>query len=251
MPIWTTMGTGAYAPGEMHYLWMPKTPPPAAAKKRLIIACHGHGGDAWQMAAEAYTAHLVRPLIEDGFAYLSIDAGGVAAWGGATALARIADAWAWAKSLSSLSSWIPTDKYIAMGFSMGGLTVLNDAHINASHVAGVFAIDPVVDLQAEHDGPNAGSWGPEIEAAHGGSQATLTTALPTYSPYQAAASSDTYAGMPVHVEYATNDTAAITATQLAFFARCPSVETVSLGAVGHTPIPVDPLGPLKFMRKIA
>lgn len=245
MALWTQMGQGVYSAGEKHYLWLPKSPPNASAGKRLIIACHGRGSDAWQMAAESYTAHFVRPLVEDGFTYLSIDAGGAVPWGNSIAMSRITDAWNWAKALPNLSGWIKTDKPIILGFSMGGLAALNYARIGTSPVAGVFVICPAVDIQAQYTA--SATYAADIEAAYGGSS-WQSNAIPTYSPYQAAASSNPYSTIPTTMYYSNNDTAALTSTQEALLVRCPSIQSVNMGNIGHTPINVPELAPLEFAR---
>lgn len=223
--------TGAYQAGEGQFLALPKNWR-GDITARGIVVCHGRGGNAWQMVADPYTGHLARACVAAGYAYMSIDAGGTAAWGSPSAMTAVTNAADWLIA----NVGVRTNRVFVAGFSMGGLTALTWGRLNANRCAGIAAICPALDLTALRAA--SPTFASEMDAAYG-SQAAALAAVPVYSPYAAAASSDAYAGLPTKLWYASDDTVALTATQTAFLARCPSVASVNMGAVGHTPLPVD------------
>jgi pimeloyl-ACP methyl ester carboxylesterase len=213
--------------------------------KPVIISLHGRGGNASQMNADPYTGHFIRPLAEAGYPVLSLDAGGGFVWGNQTTLDAINLGWAYAKSILPCR----TDKFILLGFSMGGLTALNYVKNYTSNVLGALTLLPAVDLVAEHDSGNG--WITEIETAYGGSGSWLANSA-NYDPWRSGASDVALFGstIPIKMWYASNDTAALTDRQQALLARHTAIESTNLGAVGHTPVTVPALDPLNYVRKI-
>lgn len=199
------------------------------------ICVHGHNGNAAQWFLQAYPtlqpylADKFRALAAPGRPVISIDAAGFAAFGNDAEIARITDGLAFLSSHYGVRS----DKYHLVGFSMGGLGVLNWAARNPTKVLDLTLFMPGVDLAVLY----AEGFGTEIDAAYGGHAAYLA-ALATHSPVNEV---NDLKNFPMKCWRADNDTVAVTSSIDGFMAQMLNADpTVSLGTVGHDPSTIDP-----------
>lgn len=171
--------------------------------KLPIVVVHGHGGDATaaRQGFQFDAAGAMRALSKAGFAVCSIDAGGVASWGGPAAQTKIA---------AAIANPIARSKVGIIGYSMGGVSVLNYLKNNAAKVAACWLWEPCTDLTWAFNNAAAPSWATEINTSYGSFAATAGSRI-----------ADEYAtwrglGIPIKVVHASDDTV-IPASQSAAF----------------------------------
>lgn len=197
-----------------------------------VICFHGHGGDSLQYLPNA-SPSLTGPgyhawrLAEAGYIVLAIDDAGGVAWSGPPAMSRADDAYA------KLTAPVASGGYGAkagviglVGWSMGGLTVLNWMKRNTTKVAATWLWAPVTDLDwAEAQA----AWKTEIDTA--------------FSPYSTASVGyrvhDEYPswrlGIPIEVAHAADDTTVPQSQSQAFVTGVndPAVTFRSIASGGH------------------
>jgi pimeloyl-ACP methyl ester carboxylesterase len=220
----TSYGVGKYAAGESHAFIARTDYRPDGTHPGIIFA-PSHGNTAIQALTPTYVDTILNALAEAGYAVLAVDAGGVAAWGNATAVARVTDAKTYLQGTLGAKS----GKVGLFAFSMGSLDLLNWARTNMASVAAMAFVAPAVDLADLHD--NRG-FATEINTAYGG-----VPSYATNSPVQYAASLT----VPCKVWNASDDATVIPSTVAAFTAAYGGpISRVDLGAVGHTPVTTPP-----------
>lgn len=197
-----------------------------------MIALHGHDANSYQMYADIYTGHFVRPLCEMGIVYMSIDAGGLHPWGNPDAQDSVLDAYDWLRAEFDIAA-----KAHILGMSMNGPLALAMGRLNKGLFRSVTLIEPAVKF-SDH----VADFGAEMQEAWGGASDWRTTVAAPYDPTpRAQAHGDEFADLPTKMWHASNDTVVPTASQLAYLALCPSMESINMGAVGHSPVAVTAL----------
>lgn len=224
----SSMGSGRYAASEKDVLVA--TPAGLAGGIRGVIFCHGLNADA--TAPRDYAAigelHLVNAIAEV-FPVLSIDAGGTAAMGNATAVARVGDAVTYAQGTLGWKA----GTVLLVGASMGTFSVLNYAKANPSKVGAVVCVNSAIDLN-DIVVNNRGGYAATVNTAYGGTYNNGTQG-PTCNPASYAASYST----PTRLFYSSDDTIAIPSTITAFAAAATNVTATNVGALGHTEAAID------------
>lgn len=155
---------GVMIAGEGMILCRPAEPIPTSSLP-AIIAIHGHGGDASQMAPYWRGMQVVRKLVETGYQVLCIDAGGGATFNNDTAMAAITAAYNWLANTNGMAG----QKVGLLAWSMGGGNSLQWIKGNAAKVSAAFLFAPLTDLDyycAPGGVPTA-----EAQAAYGGNYA--------------------------------------------------------------------------------
>src|SRR4051812_36405883 len=110
MAAWSTLAYGAYAAGEYSQALLPYNYA-RDGSRRVVVWCHG--------ASATFAPGPVERLIAAaGFPMIACDLGGPDTWGSDTSLARVTDAWTYAKA----NYGVKADKMILWGGSMGSLT---------------------------------------------------------------------------------------------------------------------------------
>lgn len=192
-----------------------------------VVATHGRGADASQMAAHNFTLHIARALVDAGHPYLSIDAGGTYTWGNDASIAAVGDG----KTYLQGTLGAKAGPIFLLAYSMGALPALNWARQNLASVAAVALICPAVALDWANDNDTPASAASQIATAYGGG---YEAALPTHDPTAYAAQ---LTDLPGKVWRSTND-ASCPMAQVDAFAAAAEFEVRDLGATGHTPLPV-------------
>lgn len=131
--------------------------------RRLIVALHGHGGDALQFRPSQLPARVVRGLVEGGYDVISVACG--QSWGNDQHVSRALAARTWARTTGGSDG----TRIALLGYSMGGLGSFNVATRNAGIVNGIIAVAPVVDLAYMY---GQAGFTASIDAAYGGSWPT-------------------------------------------------------------------------------
>lgn len=186
MPTVVETGTGLYRAGtsERHIATEPKF-----AKRNGteigVLAVHGHGASATTfMPGTTSCFRVAYDLAEARFTVLSIDAGGGSGWADDDVMSAM-DAGA-----NYLRDHFLVDPVICLlGWSMGGLSVLNWMKRNPTRVSRCVAFAPATDISYFHGNV---TYGPEIEADYGGAS-VWTTGIVGHSPSAEVAN---YRGLP-------------------------------------------------------
>lgn len=200
-------GQGLYQANERELI---VTDGKAATARHCVIALPGHGNNGWGYLPPALGFDFARLFANLGIAFMAIDAGGIATWGGPPAQTAIANAVTRALALFGGA------KVGILGYSMGGLGALNYVKRNPANVAGTYLIDPVTDLEWVHKtagyvpgydtapaaAVNAG-WPGEAETAYGTNAAGWAAAAAGWSPQAFAGN---LASIPLRIAHATDDT---------------------------------------------
>lgn len=229
----TAGGSGLYAAGEDHLLWVPRR---YSGERRGVVWCHGRG-DTARGTAGITTAGL-HLLVEAGLPVISADLGGPTSWGNPTSQARF---WNAADYLVTRTR-CPAEVLIYAG-SMGTLVGLNAARGNLARIAAIAAALPAVDLADLHD--NRG-FGAEIETAYGGA-AGYAAARAANNPSENTAA---YQDVPIALWYGTADTVTVPARVEAFAAATGAQATPFAGAHNFQ-APYDARGPRDFLLEHA
>lgn len=205
------VGYSGTTPTENMLLIREKSAPLDGTRKG-ILCFHGHGGTCDQFDPNGPSSSLgpgyhAWQLAEAGFLVGAIDDAGGTAWSDQSAMDRATDGYSWLGSVGARSG-----KVGLVGWSMGGLTVLNWIKRNPTLVAGAWLWAPCSDL----DWANSTSG---YTPAYGGSVAnngTWSTEIQAdYNPYASASNGfrvrDEYAswqglGVPIKVCHASDDT---------------------------------------------
>lgn len=177
----TSWGEGRYGSGtnEVDVVFTSGVGP----AKPPVIFCHQHGIDTRGLWYEGSTQffptlyqHLWHSLAQD-FTVVVADVGGGEAWGNVAARQTITDI----RTMLANDFGIPVATKVGLvGVSMGGGLTFNYAKANASTVAFVANVLPLVNLQ-DLKGYSA-AYANEIDAAYGGAYSD-TTHGPTSSPH--------------------------------------------------------------------
>lgn len=235
---------GKYQANEQEALVLPQewNPVAQATNKLGVVVVHGRGALFEQFVTPPYAERIVYALADAGYPVMVIDAGGTDTWGNDAAQTALGNAIA---RMQGAAVGAGLSGVHLLGFSMGGLLILNYARSHASSIRSLVAICPVVDLAYEHDN-NVNGYAAGIETAYT-NLAGYTAAVATHDPMQNA--STHASGPPIMMPRSSNDTSAPTARQDAFATAVGSNLTkVDLGAVGHTPATVDPVQALAFVE---
>lgn len=151
--------TDLYTPNEGALLVTPLHSP-SLAEKRAVICVHGRGASAVQWVPGTFVGDHAQYLADQGFAVLSVDAGGPYTWNNDTAMTAITAAYNWLVAQGTLT------KVGLMGWSMGGGNSLQWMKQNPTKVAAAALWAPMSSLPYYY-----GSGDAEIEAAYGGNYA--------------------------------------------------------------------------------
>lgn len=192
---------GTYQSGESQVLTVANNTPRNGTRKGLII-CHGHNATATQFEQDSQAQSIfVKAAADAGMIVLSIDAAGQQAFGNSAVMTAITNAYNWLTGAGGAA----TGKVGLMGWSMGGLSVLNWIKRNAAKCGPAWLWTPVSDLDFFH---NAGYSAPY---STGYTNTTYSGSAGNVAPGGFAAEIDTayggnYAansvGFRVHDEYA-------------------------------------------------
>lgn len=229
----TEYGVGRYVASESHTAIFPlgyrrdNTRP-------AILYCPSRGNTSIQAKAAGWFDEPIAALALAGYLVLSCDLGGTTHWGNATAQLRLTSAKAYAQGTLGAKGG-PVG---LLGTSMGTVAELNWARANLSSTACVAASAALLDLGYEYTN-NVNGYAAEISAAWGGAPGVSA------DPMQNTAS---YAGLPMKMWFATNDTVAPTARAQAFV-DATGCESASLGAVGHQPSSTPPAEVVAFFQR--
>lgn len=232
----STMGTGVYAPAEIHYLIRPGR----GWNRRIILWHHGAGGETLAIvtgnAARLNSIALVRRLVSAGYSLMSCDFGGANTFGNDTAMSRITDAVTYAGTLG-----YDTDKVGLWGESMGHMNVYNWAHRNPTKVAAIIGMIPLCDAQAVYDG-DIGGLASDMDAAYGGNWAGNAS---TRDPKQILG---IVSGLNWRIYYASDDPLVPAADAVALAAALgKSSQAFNMGPGGHDDDPVATVDPASFV----
>lgn len=173
--------------------------------KPAVVALHGASGTEEQMLGSwpASIRNIVTAIVVDGgYPVICPHAAGDS-WGNLTAMARISEAVAVARSTLGASS----APVALLGFSMGGANALNWAKRNLSDTACVVGAVPASDISDIHTN-NRGSLAGQINAAH--STWTEASRGADFNPATFAAAD--LAGLAYQAWGATSDTVCLPAT---------------------------------------
>lgn len=111
---------------------------------KVIIGCHGHGGNALQYGYAPLKKHT-EALVRAGYVVVGIDHARVNAWGDAGAVSAIGDAYI---TYGLTPGGLTSGKVGLMGWSMGGLTAINAARsLGPSVVGALLAFTPATDIR--------------------------------------------------------------------------------------------------------
>lgn len=140
--------------------------------RRLLLACHGHGGQAFQFTQGPLDSigEVVSGLTDAGYTMASLDAGGTVAWGSDSATDRVEDNrklfMGELGNVGDLAYSVDAGKKtVIIGWSMGGITAQNYARRFPSKVAGLLLFVPVYDLEAVRTA-HPSDWAGEIDAVY-------------------------------------------------------------------------------------
>lgn len=231
--------TGLYLPGEST-LTLTERRVKLDGTRPAVICCHGHGGNSSMFTASGgWPLGLhAQALAELGYIVMSIDAGGTVPWGNQVAMDAITAAYNWLMAGRARGPRIGL-----MGWSMGGLTVINWSKFNPNLVSQAVAWSPAVDLIYHAQG----AWAAEFYAAYGGQPAWLANSAP-YDPVRSAPDY-TNLQVPIDIWHSQDDPTAPYASALAFVtvAANPRIKMHPVNGVGHNPffaVPTNTLPPL-------
>ena len=140
-----------------------------------ILAVHGHGASATTFQPGSSSCfRLAYELAKSRFTVLSIDAGGGSGWADDDVMAAMT------AGADYLRDYFKTDPVInLLGWSMGGLSVLNWMKRNPTRVRRCVAFAPATDIAYFH--ASGGAYATEIEADYGGT-AAWSTNIAGHSP---------------------------------------------------------------------
>lgn len=240
--------SGKYQASEAEALLLPRNWDPAAQATNPagVIVTHGRGVGFSQMVTPGYAERIAIALADAGIPVLCIDAGGTVTWGNDASLTAVGNA---ITRLQSAAVGAGLSGTHLMGYSMGGLVVLNYARAHSAQIKTISLIAPVVDLVYSHD--TQGAYSAEQQTAFGlgaGSFAGVGI-ITSHDPMQNTGAHAS--GPPVRMWRASDDTVATTARQDAFMTALGSNGvTTDLGAVGHGPAPmaVTPAQVVSFVQ---
>lgn len=204
-----------------------------ATRRSIVIPPgHGNGGRGYQPPNTGF--EFARALAEAGFAVYTIDAGGVATWGGPAMQTALGNA------VNHMLSLFGGTKVGLLGYSMGGLGTLNYIKRNPTLVAGAYFLEPVTDLDWVHStagytppydisgvGVVQAVWNTEAETAYSATSATWATQSAGYRVHD---EPQTFRGLcPMTFAHATDDTVVPSNATVAFV-QAVNWSTVTLRA---------------------
>lgn len=210
--------------GERYMVVMP-TQWDRASPRRLVVRTRG-GATSTISTDQAYCEHWAKA----GFVVIDCDLGSPNAaaglYGNDTVLARLAEAWAWAKANLA----VKTDNFILSGGSRGTVDALNYLTRNASQVAACTLEIPVCDAEDVRANNRSGQQA-VIEAAYT-NNAGWQAARPTRNPVEIASAVGA-TGVPGHIWSSSDDNIALPGFVDTFVSGSGWGRTV-FGAVGHS-----------------
>jgi pimeloyl-ACP methyl ester carboxylesterase len=138
---------------DIGYMVTPKVYDPATVK--VIIGCHGHGGNGFQYGLPPLAPH-VDALANAGYIVYGIDHARINSWGDPDAMGAITDAYN--AIIGGLGQTAGTTMIGLMGWSMGGLTALQWQKKFPGLVKANWVWNPASDPRFFHD--SAGAYTP-------------------------------------------------------------------------------------------
>lgn len=160
-----TYQIGGYQAGEASVLTEPKFAQRDGTSVG-VIGVHGHGGNALQFQAASFSSGgPVLALVQAGFTVFSIDAGGPTPWADDAEMTAITNAYNYLQNVVH----VRPGQICVIGWSMGGLAVLNWVKRNPSLVKAACVFAPATDIAYFHD--NNSGYAAEIESDYGGAGA--------------------------------------------------------------------------------
>lgn len=189
--------------------------------RRAVVALHGHGGTGWTGVADVFEDPVMRAVVQAGLPVLTVDAGGGVNWSGDAALSRLDEAVDW---LAAQGFAAPP---ILLGFSMGSMLAANYVARHPAKVRAAALVWPATDVTWFYNAYKA-----EIDAVFANA-----AARDAHDPLKQA-QANAFAGHPlIRGYYSTNDATVNAASWVAFRDALgglgPTVEEVSMGAIGH------------------
>jgi len=167
-----TSGTAGTS-GEMA-VWTYNTGELWDSTSRLVVALHGHGGDATQFNQNVGSGAGAMALARTGrYVVVGIDANGPTSWSKPSVMTAIA-----AAITAANARGVSTAKYGLLGWSMGGLEVANRIKRDYSKIAAAWTWAPAIDLDYVYSTAghvpiaNNATWTSEVNTAFGSYAAT-------------------------------------------------------------------------------
>lgn len=151
-------GSGLIQAGEGHTLVLPATWKRDASKP-LVLAVHGiftvypnTPGITSAMPGGAFYA-LLSAIADAGYPCLSIDGGGIANLGNTASLTAITNAISWAQNASGTypAPRVKSGKVVGLGYSQGGLELMNHAIRNLTQYSSLVLISGAMDVDDIYD----------------------------------------------------------------------------------------------------
>lgn len=218
------IGLIAAAPTESSVKITPKI---HAGTKPGAMYIHGAGSNSdYCIVPTANQSLLTQAVTGAGYYGWSHDNGGVATWGNDLSIGRISAGWTVQKGAMPVDN----NKVVLISASMGGLNALAWAAQNASKVACIVSVIPVINLTDIHTN-NRGGYAASINSAYGGAYSQATYGA-THNP-MTMATAGAFNGIPMLFYYGLTDTLCLPAETQAFAAAVgPSVQLISVPS-GH------------------
>lgn len=245
----SSYSVGLYATGEGAF-WASSRGYRPDGTIRGCLCFHGASDTALSPHFKPYGngPSVMQAIADVGFVALSCDNGGAAPWANDTSISRAGDAFTFLTATGSGKPGAKTDKCLVFAASMGAAIALNWAKSNLTKVAAMALCIPAVDMKDIYDNNRGPGLQASIATAYGG-DAGWQAAEPTHNPKNFASS---FAGIPIRCWYATDDPAIAIATVSTFQGLVgSSCDTVSLGAVGHTPGAIPSADVISFLSQYA
>lgn len=243
VPGFLSVGTGRYSPVNdptgKDGLYLPARFK-ADGTVPGIVQVHGAGGKAGDsIDITGPGSFLFGAAIMAEFPMVETDLGGTYNWGNPLCQTCIEDA-----RLYLISKGAKPGPVIISGGSMGGLGSLLYAANNPSKVLGCLEVFPIVDIEQART-----LYGASVETAWGiGSGGTFPAGS---NPILRTAD---FAGIPIQIYNALNDTAAPASYSNSFAASCgPKAKVLTVGANGHSALTVADINVndmLAFIRSL-
>lgn len=152
---------------------------------KVIVYCHGRGGDCTQAAPGQPPGAHIQALVDNGYAVVSTNTTNLLAYGHPLVETHLDEVYTYIQNVLK-----PAGTKIGLfAWSMGGLAVMSWLVRNAAQVAGILGWSPALDLDWIHGtggyvppytsiAPSAG-WAAEVNAAYGNVGAGVGTATTT------------------------------------------------------------------------
>lgn len=228
--------------GETSLAMVPGAWRGSTTSRRLLMGCHGATGSAGlgpQQTPYEHQAITDKTGVPMVFPDLSGAPGGAAAWGNASSLTKVDNAWTAAQTELGVKS----DKLLMWGESMGLTTALCYLMANPTKVAAIAGLLPCVnisDIQAN----NRGGLGASVDTAYAAAWAASAATKDPFLNMTAIRNT----GVPMLLYYSTTDTVALPGFAQTF-ANTVNCRMESLGAIGHAvPSSVDSTAVASFFQ---